>query len=126
MMSDNPRPLDADELLDALSFLGVSHSRFPADIPEELRRYFFALELCGEAGELANVLKKQWRGDTSDSFQDFTAKAKEELTDVVTVALMLSALLKHPVLWAAYSNMLEFEKSEKWQNMLSRAAAVST
>jgi len=27
---------------------------------------FLALALCGEAGELANILKKQWRGDSLD------------------------------------------------------------
>lgn len=27
---------------------------------------FFALELCGEAGELANIEKKRWRGTSID------------------------------------------------------------
>ena len=28
---------------------------------------FFALELCGEAGELANLVKKQWKGRAIDA-----------------------------------------------------------
>jgi NTP pyrophosphatase (non-canonical NTP hydrolase) len=28
---------------------------------------FFALELCGEAGELANLVKKQWKGRDIDA-----------------------------------------------------------
>ena len=34
---------------------------FPARSPE-----FFCLELCGEAGELANLEKKRWKGKSID------------------------------------------------------------
>lgn len=43
---------------------------------------FFALELCGEAGELANLVKKRWKG--SEIPQDRVA---EEAADVL-IALM--------------------------------------
>jgi NTP pyrophosphatase (non-canonical NTP hydrolase) len=43
---------------------------------------FFALELCGEAGELANLEKKRWRGSTVDD-----AHAAFEAADVF-IALM--------------------------------------
>lgn len=43
---------------------------------------FFALELCGEAGELANLVKKQWKGRTIDA--DHVA---DEAADVL-IALM--------------------------------------
>ncbi|MBU3742707.1 MAG: hypothetical protein FGM24_10545 [Candidatus Kapabacteria bacterium] len=43
---------------------------------------FFALELCGEAGELANLVKKRWKG--SEISQDRVA---EEAADVL-IALM--------------------------------------
>lgn len=39
---------------------------------------FMALALCGEAGELANIVKKDWRGDPGDR----RAKLVEELADV--------------------------------------------
>ena len=36
---------------------------------------FFSLELCGEAGELANLEKKEWKGKTmaADDFRDEAA-----------------------------------------------------
>jgi NTP pyrophosphatase (non-canonical NTP hydrolase) len=48
------------------------------------RRRFLALALCGESGELANVVKKQWRDG-----KDRTKKARAELCDVLAYGLML-------------------------------------
>lgn len=36
----------------------------PVDKQEQVR--FMALALCGEVGELANLVKKDWRGDSGD------------------------------------------------------------
>lgn len=41
-------------------------------------RRFLALALCGEVGELANVIKKHWRGDVDPEFR---AKLRGELGD---------------------------------------------
>lgn len=38
---------------------------------------FLALALCGEAGELANMIKKRWRDGV-----DLTAEIREELADI--------------------------------------------
>ena len=43
---------------------------------------FFCLELCGEAGELANLEKKRWKGALQDD-----AKTADEAADVL-IALM--------------------------------------
>jgi NTP pyrophosphatase (non-canonical NTP hydrolase) len=43
---------------------------------------FFCLELCGEAGELANLEKKRWRGSSVDE-----AAVADEAADVF-IALM--------------------------------------
>lgn len=51
-------------------------------------RRLLALSLCGEAGELANLVKKQWRGDVDPNFVD---KLKDELGDVYAY-LRLNAL----------------------------------
>lgn len=40
-------------------------------------REFFALELCGEAGELANLEKKRWRGQEIEN-----GRFEEEAADV--------------------------------------------
>jgi NTP pyrophosphatase (non-canonical NTP hydrolase) len=46
------------------------------------RQEFFCLELCGEAGELANLVKKQWKG-ASVSSPDIADEAAD-----VFIALM--------------------------------------
>jgi NTP pyrophosphatase (non-canonical NTP hydrolase) len=44
----------------------------------EDRIRFLTLALCGEAGELANIVKKDWRGDSGDREEAL----KEEMADV--------------------------------------------
>lgn len=39
--------------------------------------HFLALAICGEAGELANLIKKRWRGDDVDPFH-----IEDELADI--------------------------------------------
>jgi len=48
---------------------------FPAYSNEDER--FLALALCGEAGELANLIKKRWRDGA-----DLTEEVKDELADI--------------------------------------------
>jgi NTP pyrophosphatase (non-canonical NTP hydrolase) len=50
-------------------------------------RHFLALAMCGEAGEVANLIKKQWRGDNIPDFQD---KLEEEIGDVFAYLTLLS------------------------------------
>jgi NTP pyrophosphatase (non-canonical NTP hydrolase) len=38
---------------------------------------FLALALCGEAGELANIIKKRWRDNV-----DLSEEAKDEIADI--------------------------------------------
>jgi len=47
---------------------------------------FLTLALCGEVGELANVIKKQWRGDSAA----ISDEARLELADVLAYTLMLA------------------------------------
>ena len=39
--------------------------------------HFLALAICGEAGELANLVKKLWRGDTVNS-----EEIRDEIADI--------------------------------------------
>jgi NTP pyrophosphatase (non-canonical NTP hydrolase) len=98
------------------------HAQFPAHIPVEWRSYFFALELCGEVGEMANQLKKQWRGDPGE----FKQRVIEELRDAQCIILFLAEMLDDDVLAGAVANMLNFEKSEKWRHMIAGAANPTT
>lgn len=65
-----------------------AHRRFVAGkwtlgSTEDIR--FLALALCGEAGELANFIKKEWRGDTIDQ-----AKIYKEMVDVYNYLMHLA------------------------------------
>lgn len=84
-MPMQPMP-DELNFLDALAldleraqhgFDGYQKACFPARPPE-----FFALELTGEAGELANLEKKAWKGRDIES-----ARFEDEAADVF-IALM--------------------------------------
>jgi NTP pyrophosphatase (non-canonical NTP hydrolase) len=48
---------------------------FPVALKTDER--FLALALCGEAGELANMIKKRWRDGA-----DLTEEIKDEIADV--------------------------------------------
>tara|TARA_A200000113_G_scaffold46695_1_gene38089 strand:+ start:571 stop:1104 length:534 start_codon:yes stop_codon:yes gene_type:complete len=50
---------------------------------------FFALAICNEAGELAGLHKKLWRGDNI-SQDEFLEKAKHEVADIYTYLLHYS------------------------------------
>jgi len=50
---------------------------------EDIR--FLALELAGEAGELANLIKKEWRGDVIDQTKIFS-----EMADVYNYLMHLA------------------------------------
>ena len=59
---------------------------------ERLR--FMALALCGEAGELANLIKKDWRGDGGAlGVDNRRPKVVEELADVANYAYLIAELL---------------------------------
>jgi NTP pyrophosphatase (non-canonical NTP hydrolase) len=48
---------------------------FPAYANQDER--FLALAICGEAGELANMIKKRWRDDA-----DLSEDIKDEIADI--------------------------------------------
>ncbi len=62
------------------------HVTAERSIPRYYLPYFGGLELCGEAGELANLLKKDWRGDAGDRADAIAM----ELADVAIVTSFLA------------------------------------
>jgi NTP pyrophosphatase (non-canonical NTP hydrolase) len=77
------------------SFHAYQSAHFPERSPE-----FFCLELCGEAGELANLEKKRWKGKTIDD-----AHIADEAADVC-IALMNYANARGIDLGAAVGSKL--------------------
>lgn len=60
-------PIWFEQYLEWRTHANVLHSRSVGDkwrVNSDDDKRFLALALCGEAGELANMIKKQWRGDT--------------------------------------------------------------
>lgn len=48
---------------------------FPAYLKDDER--FLSLAICGEAGELANMIKKRWRDDA-----DLSEEIRDEIADI--------------------------------------------
>lgn len=53
---------------------------------------FLTLALCGESGELANMVKKHWRGDAAPDPHS-NDKLKEEVADCVAYLVLIASLL---------------------------------
>lgn len=75
-----------------------------AAFPEREPR-FFSLELCGEAGELANLEKKSWKGREVDEV-DFI----DEAADVVIAILNYANARKIDIARAVSEKMAEIER----------------
>ncbi|MFM7774367.1 MAG: hypothetical protein ACKO9V_05905 [Candidatus Kapaibacterium sp.] len=78
------------------AFHAYQSAHFPERSPE-----FFCLELCGEAGELANLEKKRWKGKDIED-----ARIAEEAADVC-IALMNYANARGIDLGTAVRSKLE-------------------
>lgn len=81
------------------------HLEWSPPPPDRLR--FLALALCGEAGELANLVKKDWRGDDGQVVRQ--AKIAQELADVAGYAFLIAAELGVDLLWETYQKVQEAE-----------------
>jgi NTP pyrophosphatase (non-canonical NTP hydrolase) len=64
----------------------IKHSDIVPWSMEDTR--FLALALCGEVGELANLIKKEWRGDKIEF-----GKLRDELADIRIYLHLLSVSL---------------------------------
>lgn len=72
---------------------------------------FMALALCGETGELANLIKKDWRGDAGDRRDQISA----ELADVGNYVFMLAEALGVDLPAVMLKKLVEVEKRPEWK-----------
>lgn len=84
--------------------------------PRPHRVFFLALALCGETGELANLLKKDWRSDAGDRQE----KIKKELADVAGYAFLLAAELGIDLLSETYAKVQEAEEKPEFKAYQAR------
>lgn len=84
--------------------------------PPEPLNTFLALALAGEAGELANLYKKEWRDGQADERQ---IKILKELGDVQAYTLMLAHSLGVDIIALAKRSFLEFEQRPEYEQLLA-------
>jgi NTP pyrophosphatase (non-canonical NTP hydrolase) len=72
-------------------------ARFDAERFQSLGPGYLALSVAGEAGELANFVKKLWRKDTSiaraDGFAPVTPEDRAQIGDEIADIVMLCVVL---------------------------------
>lgn len=94
------------------------HSKWGPKQREE-RLCFFALAMCGETGELANFVKKAWRGDFGSlkkGLATLQPKLVSEAADVGAYAMMFLDLLSGGQLGPeVFKKFIEVEGRAKYQ-----------
>lgn len=84
--------------------------------PPDPRGTFLSLAMAGEAGELANMFKKEWRdGAGIVPVEKITA----ELFDIGAYAFMLSFHLNVDFVAGVEKALLDFEQRPKYQSLLA-------
>jgi NTP pyrophosphatase (non-canonical NTP hydrolase) len=83
----------------------------------EDRLHFLALALCGEAGEMANIVKKDWRGDDGEPL----AHAISEIADVGNYLFMLAMYLGVDLEAAMLRKLKEVEQRPNWSGVARRS-----
>jgi NTP pyrophosphatase (non-canonical NTP hydrolase) len=86
--------------------------------PSDPRSIFLSLAIAGEAGELANLFKKEWRDQTFNRPRVF-----EELGDVVAYCIMLAYHLGLDPIQLAFNRLEAFEKRPEYPLLLSALRA---
>lgn len=84
------------------------------DSPEHF--HFLALALAGEAGELANIAKKDWRGHKNDTLDKDAIS--EELADIMIYLQILADHFDVNLEVSCYDKMLK--NAERWPEMFRR------
>lgn len=80
-------------------------------VRDEDKIRFLALALCGEVGEFANLIKKDWRGDQGDRFQ----KLVDELADVANYTFIIAEALGVDLMEAMLKKLIEVEKRPEFR-----------
>lgn len=89
----------------------TSHAKWsPGKYGSKIRLRFLALALCGEAGELAGWIKKDWRGDKGIKREAII----KELADVGNYAFMIAEEMGVDLLDEMERKFAEVEERPVW------------
>lgn len=82
---------------------------------------YLALAVCGETGELANKLKKEWRGDATD-LERLKYELRRELADIINYSFMMATTLgiDDPIK-LALAKYIEVETRPEWMKNMPSA-----
>jgi NTP pyrophosphatase (non-canonical NTP hydrolase) len=117
-MTDLLKPLSDEERDEYLLKLGAHIEWCPESPPPNPRLMFMCLGLAGEAGELANLAKKEWRKNKGDA--DIYSKMCDELADVFGYALMIASELGIDPCRASYEKIKVVEQRPEWKEFEKR------
>jgi NTP pyrophosphatase (non-canonical NTP hydrolase) len=92
------------------------HLNWAPQPPDRIR--FLSLALCGEAGELANLIKKDWRGD--GGIDERRQKIVKELADVAGYVFLIAAELGVDLLMETFNKVHEVEQREAFKDYQTR------
>lgn len=82
-------------------------------LKDEDKFRFLTIAMCGEAGEVANLVKKDWRGDSG--IPQRRAEMIEELADVANYAFMLAEALGVDLPTEMLKKMMAVEQRPAWK-----------
>jgi NTP pyrophosphatase (non-canonical NTP hydrolase) len=109
-------PLTLEEMLTYLRYhMDYAHVATLGTRDERELIKFLSLELCGEAGELANLIKKAWRG----GWRMDSGESQLELADVMIVSLMLCVVFGMPPMDMINRKMVVVY--DRWRHLLGPA-----
>lgn len=91
----------------------VAHMKHPFSEPGPERLRFMVLALCGEAGELANYVKKEWRGDDLDD--EWQKKVTSEVADIGNYIFMIAEILGLDLPQIMLNKLIEVENRPNWK-----------
>lgn len=98
------------------------HKEWPELETYDDKTDFLIVGLGGEAGELLNLLKKDWR-DNGERDDSWYSKVYEELTDVIGYAFMLAEHLNIDPVIAALNKLEKVEQRPEWKAWKAKQAS---
>lgn len=82
-----------------------NEAKSTSKIPDNIKLFYFALGLNGEAGEVAEEVKKLYRDSDGEITEDFRTRVKLEIGDVLWYCAMVLDSLEISLNDAALSNV---------------------